>query len=534
MPNLSVLLVHTAAGDLRLEMPPGRSVREILDATASRVRAACGSTGSCGACLVTVLHGAANPPTLAEYRKLTAAERAAGLRLACQLRPAGDMTIRVDHPAADSAWRSIAPADLAAPPAVLAAIQDNVFGVAVDLGTTHLRVSFWDRKRGVRIASRRGPNLQADFGADVLNRLHAAHTDPAHAAELARLARAGIMDAVRDILARDVGEVGPMLAQIGAVVVAGNTAMLALLAGRGVDALLDPANWQSPIDTTPHDAAAFQAEWGLPNAAIRLLPPLAGFVGSDLLADLVAMRMGEQRGPELLLDVGTNSEIALWDGERLRVTSVPGGPAFEGMGIRHGMAAEPGAIFRVSRAGDAFECAVVDGGEARGLCGTGLLDAVAVLLETGDLKPSGRFAMPPGPAGYLLLPGNERSAVCGADVDAFQRAKAAAAAAMSQLMDDAGLCWNDLSRLCICGAFGRRLDVRHAQATGLLPPVEPDRIELAAEATLAGCEHVLLNEDVLRKINDFAGAAHPINLSFVREYESRYVDHLRLRPMPYR
>lgn len=530
--TLATLVIRTTGSTHRLSVAPGISVRDALDTTDLRVRAACGGTGSCGACVVALLGGAANPHTLAEYQKLTPEDRAQGLRLACQLRIEGDAEIRLDHPAAPSDWKSIAPENLASAPGRLPELEKHIYGVAVDLGTTHIRVALWDRKRGRRIATRRGPNPQGVFGADVLNRLDAASARPERSHELAKLARSAIVQAVRDMLARDVGEVSPMMAEIGQVFVVGNTAMLALLTERGGEALMAPANWQSPIDCRPLDDDAWRAQWYMPNADIVMPAPVAGFVGSDLVADLLATRLTEGAAGSLLLDVGTNTEIALWDGQRLHITSVPGGPAFEGVGIRHGMPAETGAIYRVQPAGTGYACQVLGGGEARGLCGSGLADGIAVLLAAGMLKPSGRFAAPPGGEGYLLLPGNPRSAITAGDVDAFQRAKAATAAAMAELLRQAGMGWGDIHRLHVCGAFGRHLDVGHAQALGLLPPMDTALIELDADATLAGCERGLLHADGEMLFSALAKLANPINLSYSEGYDDRYIDHLRLKPIP--
>ena len=510
----------------------GQSVRDALDATELRVRAACGGTGACGACRVRLVAGPANPHTLAEYQKLTAAERTEGLRLACQLRPLGDLELALDDPAPPSRWRSLPAEDLWPAPPGRPELDRHVYGVAVDLGTSHIRVALWDRKRGQRIATRRGPNPQGPLGADVLNRLQAALTDPARAAELAGLARNAIVQAVRDILSRDVGEVSPMLAEIGEVVVVGNTAMIALLTGQGGAELLAPDNWTRAIDYAPADPAAWQAQWFMPHARIRLPGPVAGFVGADLVADLIATDLTASPGPALLLDVGTNTELALWDGATLHVTSVPGGPAFEGAGIRFGMAAEAGAIQRVGpRLGDRHVLDTLGGTPARGFCGSGLTDAVARLLADGTLKPHGRFARAPGPDGLRLDPDTPRSALFGGDVDAFQRAKAALAAAMETLMTGAGLDWPDLSRLCVCGAFGRTLDLDNARAVGLLPPIPSQRTELLADASLAGCERALLDAPGA----DFSALApriRAINLSQVADYDDKYIDHLRLRPMP--
>ncbi len=376
----------------------------------------------------------------------------------------------------------------------------------------------------------------------MLNRLSAAQAHPARADELAKLARTAIVQAVRDMLKRDVGEVTPMLAEIGEVFIVGNTAMLALLTGRGTVALLDPDHWGQRIDCQPIDREAFQAQWFMPHAVVSLPEPVAGFVGSDLLADLMATRLTEGASGSLLLDVGTNTEIALWDGQRLHVTAVPGGPAFEGVGLRNGMAAEPGAICRVSRSGGrsgsraasadfSYTFETIAGSPARGFCGSGLVDAVAALLATGAIKPSGRFVVAPGPEGFHLDPANPRTALFGQDIDAFQRAKAAMAAAIEVLLDRAGMAWAEITRLCVCGAFGHTLDVTHAQAVGLLPPLDPACIELDADASLAGCETGLLQADGSAAFAALTARIDAINLSLISDYDERYINHLRLRPI---
>jgi uncharacterized 2Fe-2S/4Fe-4S cluster protein (DUF4445 family) len=531
MPERPCLIVHADHGITRLPYTPGLSVREILDASEHRVRAACGGSGACGACLVRWLAGPVNPLAMAEYLKLSPDQRAAGERLACQLRPQGEVEILLDHPAPPSQWKSLPPEDLTAAPGALPELEQHIYGVAVDLGTTHIRVALWDRKHGKRIATRHGPNPQAVFGADVLNRLDAALASPQRAREMSELARHAIVQAVRDILARDVGEVTPMLAEIGRIVLVGNTAMLALLTETGAAELMDPANWQRRVACQPSDTEAWQQQWFMPHAEILLPAPVAGFVGSDLLADLLATRLTETPTAGLLLDVGTNTEIALWDGHLLRVTSVPGGPAFEGVGIRHGMAAELGAIQHVRATPAGYQLEVLGGGEARGFCGSGLADAIAVLLQAGNLKPSGRFAVSPGLDGLALDPANPCSAITGADVDLFQRAKAATAAAMAVLLADADLAWADLERVCVCGAFGRTLDLANAQLLGLLPPIAPARIELFADASLAGCELALLSPQGGAMFDALAGEMRPFNLSLVSDFDDRFIDQLRLRPM---
>lgn len=527
------LSVYTEGSTITLWVGKHLSVREVLDTTGLRVRTACGGTGACGACRVRLLHGKTNELAVAEYMKLTPEERATGIRLACLLRLKGDAEILVEDPAPRSPWRSIPAEDLAPEGNGLPDVTRVPFGVAVDLGTTQIRVSLWNRREGRRIATRIGPNLQSSFGADILNRLGAARDSPTRAKELGKLARTAIMQAVGDILARDMGEVKPMLAKIGLVLVVGNTAMLALLTRRGGEALLNPENWHCPVDYHPLNSAAWQAEWPLPHAEIVLPPPLAGFIGSDLTADLLATGLTNGPPGSLLLDVGTNTEIALWDGHLLHVTSVPGGSAFEASGISRGMNADPGAIFRARhQENGGFECEVVGSVEPRGFCGSGLVDAIAILLATGKLKPSGRFTTRPGAEGYLLLTGNARTAITAADVDAFQRAKAAIAAGVAVLLHRAGMTWSHLHRLCICGAFGRSLEIGNAQQLGLLPLIPAARIELHSNAALTGCERALLSAHSAELLSDTAANRIAINMATAEEYDELYMDHLRLQPIP--
>ncbi len=526
------LVVCGKTNTLRLKIPDGMSARDALDTTDMRVRAACGGTGMCGACTVRWVTGKVNPHTVAEYNKLTPGDRAAGIRLACQLRFESDGEIWIDDPAPPSEWKSILPENLSPAPGQMPELEKHIYGVAVDLGTTHIRVALWDRKRGRRIATRRGPNPQNVFGADVLNRLDAAFATPERPEKLAQLARNAIIHAIRDILARDVGEVRPMLAEIGQITIVGNTAMLALLTGQGGKTLINPENWQVPIECTPCDVATWFGQWNLPHARISLPHPLAGFIGSDLIADLVATNLVGGISGSLLLDFGTNTEIALWNGQRLYVTSVPGGPAFEGVGIRNGMSAESGAIssVRYNNELSRFDYEVIGTETARGFCGSGLTDAVAVLLDAGILKPSGRFTGQSG-SSFVLDAANQRTTITNNDVDAFQRAKAATAAAMEELLAIAGMDWCDIRRLCVCGAFGKHLNIGNAQQVGLLPSIPPEWIELHADATLAGCEHALLCHDGEKQFDELSKEAMTVNLSYSNYYDDRYINHLRLKPI---
>jgi uncharacterized 2Fe-2S/4Fe-4S cluster protein (DUF4445 family) len=152
-------------------------------------------------------------------------------------------------------------------------------------------------------------------------------------------------------------------------------------------------------------------------------------------------------------------------------------------------------------------------------------------LEDKILKPSGRFAQPQSAGGYCLDGANPHTAIFGSDIDIFQRAKASTAAAMTQLLAFAGLGADDLKTLWICGSFGQHLDLHSAMRVGLLPDIDPDRVSLFANASLAGCEKMLLDPAGEALLNRIVALARVVNLGGVFEYEERFIDNLRLQPV---
>ena len=221
------------------------------------------------------------------------------------------------------------------------------YGLAVDLGTTNISVSLWDLEHGERLASRVGSNPQSHYGSDVVMRLIAAGESAENAARIRGLPST---PSARHFW-RCAGASGLSPAAVSRHDVVGNTSMLALLTETDSRILLQPGSWTRPIDCRPHAAQAGLLGWeSTPRRPVEVVPPCGGFVGSDLLAGVLATRLTDLPGG-LLVDFGTNSEMALWDGGRLWVTSAAGGPAFDGYQLRCGMPAEAGAVYRVDRPG---------------------------------------------------------------------------------------------------------------------------------------------------------------------------------------
>jgi uncharacterized 2Fe-2S/4Fe-4S cluster protein (DUF4445 family) len=532
------LKLHHAGDTFRIPFMPGQSVREILDATSTRVRSGCNGSGACGLCRIRIMDGHANGPASKEQYLIDESWSARGVRLACQVVPEGDLTIEILSPARKSSWRSL-PADavyhirggyvkqgISGSDAV--SDTGDKYGIAIDLGTTQISISLVSVNNGRRLAVRYGRNPQEESGADVMTRLVAASGSEMRAREMTGQLVRAIGEGIHDIASRE----GIDLRKVSHLAIVGNTALLALLTGRNYELLIRPDTWMGTIDCMPGDTGAWKNAWEIPaGATAEVLPPIGGFVGSDLLAGVLATELTKKTHPGLFIDFGTNTEIALWDGSALLVTSAAGGPAFEGSGIRCGIPAEPGAICRIRFIDGVPEYQTIAGEEPCGICGTGIVDLIAGLIQTGILTEKGQFVTAYAKSGFVLSGSEVVLELKKSDVDVFQRAKAAVGAGIQVLMDEAGLGCLDLGRILVGGTFGKSLDTVNAAAIGLLPAVPADRIELCGNTALAGCELVLFSSPASARLHRIGEQARVINLAGHPDFDQIYFENLYLRPL---
>jgi uncharacterized 2Fe-2S/4Fe-4S cluster protein (DUF4445 family) len=531
MPKLTVIIGEAAQA---IPLTAGASVRELIESAGLRIRSGCRGNGACGLCLVQVEAGQVHEPTRNERLLLSPEQLGRNTRLACQMRPEDDLCVRVIGATSPSPWRNLEATALPCTPAQLPSsggtpATETGFGLAVDLGTTHLSLSLWDLAHGRRRCGRTGANPQFAYGSDVVSRLIAASESAETARDLAGLVR----DAVHQALLEICSQCGVSPAQVVRVTLVGNTAMLALLTETDPRLLEQPSGWTRPLDLRPIDRESWRQALGLhEGATVEVIAPLAGFVGSDLLAGVLATDLAKRAGA-LLIDFGTNSEMALWDGRTLWATSAAGGPAFEGCRVQCGMPAEPGAIYRVERRQNSEELQfqIIGGGEAKGLCGSGLVDLMASLRETGELTATGKFLSPQAEKGYYLRRESPTLRLTHVDVDMFQRAKAAIGVGVRSLLARAGMGAGELTRICVCGSFGRHLSVANAQALGLLPDVPAERIELCGNTALAGCERLLVLPAAAAELASLREQATVVNLAQSPDFEQLFLESLYLQPL---
>lgn len=400
---------------------------------------------------------------------------------------------------------------------------------AFDLGTTTIAASLVDPATGERLAVTGALNPQRQWGADVLVRLGAAAVPETLAAMKGCLALE--MERMAEEL---LAMAGASSGELAGIAVAGNPAMEHIALGLPVATLAYPPF--RPLFTEGRNATTLDLGWSREVAAY-LLPLPGGFVGGDLLAFLFGLRESAAPGT-LYLDLGTNAEIALFDGERFLATSAAAGPAFEGGNLRCGMAALPGAISSVSIEGDRVKLETIAGAPARGICGSGVLEAVAALLccgviePTGRLRPSGEIAsnlanrvqeVNGTPAFVLHRDASGLVYLDQEDIRALQLAKGALRGGMEILLSRAGLTLESLSAVVLTGSFGAVLSPAVLKNVGIFSENMVRITGFIREGALAGVERLLVESDGRARIESLAQKVRVIPLSGTPLFEKLFL-----------
>ena len=408
-----------------------------------------------------------------------------------------------------------------------AALGSPGLGLAVDLGTTNVAAFLMDMESGARLASLAIENPQVAWGADVISRINHAARSAAGAAEL----RGAVLAAI-GALAHDLCQaVGARAGDIVDVALCGNTAMHHLLLGLPVGQL-----GRTPFVAALRDAVDVKArELGLSvcaGAYVHLPPNVGGFVGGDHVTALLATREHwRDVTTSLVMDIGTNTEITLIHQGRFLSASCPSGPALEGGHISCGMRAAEGAIERVAIGDDGeLDIGVIGGKAAVGLCGSGVLDALAAFRAGGMLDQRGRLA---GQHRHVIEVDGQRAAVLApdvsftqADVRAVQLAKAAIRAGVELLAREAGIDELDIERLVIAGAFGAYIDVASGVAVGLFPDLPRERFVQVGNAAGAGVRQMLVSHRARASARELAGQCRYVELSTLAGFQKTFVNQI--------
>ena len=462
----------------------------------------CGGKGTCGKCRVRLLRGAIDTD---DFHRKRLAELGLGgeWRLACLSLCHTDMVIGVDQ------YETLIQAD----ETPFEFVPRKGLGVAVDLGTTTLVAQLLDLQQGRILDMEKGLNPQQKYGSDLISRLEAALSG--NASEMTGMIRK---------------KIGGMIHRMTAgrteaperIILVGNTVMQHFFCGFDL----------KPLSFYPFESPLLGAErflpgelgWDFSSREVVFYPSIGSFVGSDILAGIQATGICEREEYNLLIDLGTNGEIVLGNRRRLLCASTAAGPAFEGARISMGMLATTGAISSVEPGPKGWNVKVIGNGSPRGICGSGLIDAVAVLLGRGWLDEYGQLA---GAGEQVTLAGPV--VLTQKDIQEFQLAKAAIATGVEILMKKLSIGPGDIATVHIAGAFGSYLNMDSVTATGMLG-FTPVAFRKLGNTALMGAKMFLFSD--LSLTDAILERTSHVNLESDPSFQDLFVENMRFQPHP--
>lgn len=448
----------------------------------------CGGRGVCGKCAARIT-GMLSEPNAMEIK--------VGKRLTCQAVLLGDTSVWLPEPISDVIEASGSEIIPASP-------MGNGFGCAIDIGTTTLALKLYHLSDGKLCSIQTLMNPQRSVSADVMGRIAAAMAGHGHQLQ------GQITDALSHMLSCACADANVPQEAVKTAVVTGNTTMLYLLTGR------DPACLScSPFEADTH----FGVQDHLLGMQVYYPYCMNAFVGADITCAVLASGMHEKTQTSLLCDIGTNGELALWRHGKLYVTSTAAGPAFEGAGITCGCGSIPGAIDKVWVQDGQIHAHTIGDLPAVGICGSGLIDAIAAFLETEKIDETGAAE-----ADTLSLRDGIKLYV--PDIRALQLAKAAIAAGIQTLLKMAQITEAEIEKLYIAGGFGSHLNIASAASIGLIPASLQDRVQVLGNAALTGAAQMLLDQRQISPVSQLACHSQHLNLGGNPTFNQSYMEQM--------
>lgn len=492
------VLIRLKPLDKQISVARGTSLIDVLHEFG--VEFPCGGKGICGKCKVNLLQGDI-PLSPGHKRKLEELGLPPGWRLACMSKAGSDLVLEVGQ------YEAMIQAD----DSPFAFESRPGFGIAVDLGTTTLIAQLVDLRTAKVLAVETALNPQRRWGSDLISRIESALDGKGP--ELTRMIRREIGRMTRDLI----GDRGIVPEQI---LLVGNTVMHHLFSGLDVRPLAFYP-FESPDIGTKHFTPS-ELGWSIHSKKICFYPSIGSFVGSDILAGIYATGMWKRSGYTILVDLGTNGEIVVGNREKLLCASTAAGPAFEGAKISMGMLATTGAISSVHGDASGIKCRVIGNVPATGICGSGLMDAVAVLLEKGLLGSFGEIL-----SGDASLALTDRVKLTASDLQEFLLAKAAINAGLTILLRKLEIGVDDISRIYIAGAFGSYINLESMSRLNMMN-FPADRFRKLGNSALIGAKMFLYSEEETKE--SILSLTSHVNLESEPDFQDIFIDRISLVP----
>lgn len=498
--------------ELEIPFQEGENLLQILRRGGVTLSAPCGGEGRCGKCAVRVCKGSL-AVTESDRKFFTEEELNQGMRLACKALPEGTVYIELGGDIGNGF--DVVGAESSE------AVADTVYGIAVDLGTTTLALMLAGMQSGGVKASWAGVNPQRSYGGDVISRIWAATEGKAK--EMQQAIRDALCNGI-DILLKE-GAVKKT--QVKRLVISGNTTMQHLLLGYPCETL--GAAPFAPFDIGFHELSCEKVlGQAVLDCPVWILPGISAYVGSDISAGILHCGIDQTDQTRLILDFGTNGEMALGNKDKLLVTSTAAGPAFEGGNISCGTGSIPGAISGVNIDGEEIHYRTIkDVYPPAGICGTGVIETTAELLKSGWMDETG-YLDERWEDGVLIAEGNAENQIIFTqkDIREIQLAKAAMRAGMEVLLKHFGITWEQVDEICLAGGFGFYVDLEKTISLGMLPEEARGKIKVVGNTSLKGAIDCLLLQNARERLINIAEKAEEVSLAEDKDFQNIYVEEM--------
>jgi uncharacterized 2Fe-2S/4Fe-4S cluster protein (DUF4445 family) len=484
----------------------------------------CGGNGTCGKCKVLLVKGDLEI-TAQDKKKFTDTELQKGYRLTCCAYPAADCTIRFDL-GDESDFQIVS--DYQFKPEQKTAFDEEGYGIAVDIGTTTIVISLVGLASKSIVQNYTTINKQRAYGADVISRIQAANEGKGNT--LRNLIRKDLLEGFAAVILA----AGIDKSLIRRIAIAGNTTMGHLLMGYSCEALgVYPF---TPVNIARMDLG-FQEVFDSDYLAVpvTLLPGISTYVGADITAGLITSKFDERKLPSLLIDLGTNGEMAIGNRERILVTSTAAGPAFEGGNITCGTGSVAGAICSVTIEEDGVSYKTINDKPPMGICGTGVVEITSEIVRTGIIDETGLLIEKYFEKGYVIADNkalDEEQAGSGMiiftqkDIREIQLAKAAIRAGIETLIKRYGISCEQIDTVFLAGGFGYKINIEKAVNIGLFPKELAGKIMAIGNSSLAGAIQELTDETAKEKMDQILAVSEEISLSGDKEFNELYIEYL--------
>ena len=515
----------------RVEVEPGVTLLGAAQMAGVELVSICGGVGTCEGCRIRLVKGRLTPLTLEEQALFSPQEITQGMRLACQATPLSDCEIDIPPESLTTAQRlqveDIYDTELVNDTRPVS----SGLGFAVDVGTTKLAAFLVDLATGKTLARLGMMNPQIAYGEDVISRIVYSNQN----ADGARQLQARLVETLNQMIRDLCAEAQVSAEDIRDAVVVGNTVMHHLFAGLPVKQLGEAPYLPAAVDAMSIPAVSVGLSLGK-DARVYLPPNIAGYVGADHVAAHVSTEIAIKPVTSIMLDIGTNTEVSLVHQGRVFSCSCASGPAFEGAHIRDGMRAAPGAIERVQIRDHTVQVHTINNQPAVGICGSGILDAVAELLavqaldETGNFRGDHALVRPSanGRRETMLVAaehtGHGRDVIVNRkDVNEIQLAKGAIRTGVELLLHDAGLQDDDIEEFIVAGAFGTYLDLESAIRVGMFPNLPRERYKQVGNAAGAGARQMLVSLERRRMAEKVVEGINYVELTAHKKFTEMFV-----------